>query len=68
MRCWRASPPQRRKAMRQPAVAAVRCTGCTPSFFQDPTLFQDQSKSFRAKFGSDDDFAGGMQGKLGKMD
>ena len=37
-------------------------------FFQDPTLFQDQSKSFRAKFGSDDDFAGGMQGKLGKMD
>jgi len=36
-------------------------------FFQDPRLFQDPSRSFCAKLGSDDDFAGGMQGKLGKM-
>ena len=36
-------------------------------FFQDPSLFQDPSRSFRANLGSDDDFAGGMQGKLGKM-
>ena len=36
-------------------------------FFQDPSLFQDPSRSLRAKLGSDDDFAGGIQGQLGKM-
>ena len=30
-------------------------------------MFQDPSQSFRAKLGSDDDFVGGIQGKLGNM-
>jgi len=30
-------------------------------------LFQDPSQSFRANLGSDDEFVGGIQGKLGKM-
>ena len=37
------------------------------SCHQDPGLFQDQSISFRAIMGTDDDFAGGIQRKLGKM-
>ena len=36
-------------------------------FFQDPSLFQDASKSFRATLGSDDEFAGGITGKLGQV-
>ena len=30
-------------------------------------MLQDPSQSFRANLGSDDDFVGGIQGKLGKM-
>ena len=30
-------------------------------------MFQDPSQSFRANLGSDDEFVGGIQGKLGKM-
>jgi len=36
-------------------------------FYQDPSLFQDASKSFRATLGSDDEFAAGITGKLGQV-
>ena len=39
----------------------------TYACIQDPSLFQNPSQSFRANLGSDDAFAGGIQGKLGRM-
>ncbi len=40
---------------------------CVCVCLQDPSLFQDPSQSFRAKMGSDEEFVGGIQGKLGNM-
>ena len=38
------------------------------SLSKDPSLFRDPSRSFHANLGSDSEFEGGIQAKLGKMD